>query len=71
MLFGILRDLKGSPLTCNKYPWTAADAWPGNAATIDLSYNLKAELSCLPAVAAGIIYDSGVMLFCHSQYYTC
>lgn len=55
-LFGISKHLKGNLLTYDKFPRTAAAAWPGAVATINLSYNLMAELSCLPAVPAGIIH---------------
>lgn len=55
-LFGTSKHLKGNLLTYDKFPRTAAAAWPGAVATINLSYNLMAELSCLPAVPAGIIH---------------
>lgn len=55
-LFGISKHLKGNLLTYDKFPQTAAAAWPGAVATINLSYYLMTELSCLPAVPAGIIH---------------
>lgn len=55
-LFGISKHLKDNLLTYDKFPQTAAAAWPSAVATINLSCNLMAELSCLPAVPAGIIH---------------
>lgn len=55
-LFGISKHLRGNLLTYDKFPRTAAAARPGAVATINLGYNLMAELSCLPAVPAGIIH---------------
>lgn len=43
-------------LTSDRFPWTAAAAWLGVIATINLPYDPIAELSCLPAIPAGIIH---------------
>lgn len=56
-LSGITKHLKGNLQTYDKFPQTGAAAWPGAVATINPSYNLIAELSCLPGVPAGITHD--------------
>lgn len=53
---GISKQLKGNLLTYDKFPQTAAAAWPGGFSTISLSYNLMTELSYLPVLPAGTIH---------------